>query len=284
MPRYILEITKKYQKNPVHIRISHKELTVPGIEQFYIEAREPARLDVLSRVIDNGSINLSLAFCNTKRKAAELADSLKTRGYLAEALHGDLRQSDRDHVMARFRNGEIEILVATDVAARGIDVENIDAVFNYDMPNDDEYYVHRIGRTGRAGRAGLAYTFVSGREIYKIRELEKFTRSAIRRISPPSELDIEEGRMSVLIRKVEDTLNEGKYARFSSTVEKALDQINERNEEAADYTTLDIAAALFKMLSAQSAKPRAAVMQSKAPAIAIKRNERSFRKAPWVNK
>ncbi|MDF2524866.1 MAG: helicase, superfamily [Clostridiales bacterium] len=148
MPKEIMDLTNKYQKKPIHIKAAHKQLTVPSIEQYYLEVSESSKLEVLSRLIDANSIHLALVFCNTKKRVDELTASLQSRGYSSEALHGDMRQDQRDKVMARFRKGHIDILIATDVAARGIDVDNIEAVFNYDIPNDEEYYVHRIGRTG----------------------------------------------------------------------------------------------------------------------------------------
>jgi ATP-dependent RNA helicase DeaD len=251
MSKSILEITKKYQKDPEHIKIDHKELTVPSIEQYYIEVREPFRMDVLSSVIDGNNFNLSLVFCNTKKRVDELVAGLKTRGYTAEALHGDMRQNERDAVMAKFRNGEINILVATDVAARGLDVDNIEAVINYDIPSDEEYYVHRIGRTGRAGKAGKAYTFISGREIYKIKDIQRFTKAVIKQVEPPTLFDIEESRLGVLLKKVAATVNEGKYDKYAPYIEQIVDEINKRNSDAPDLTTLDIAAAMLKLLSKQ---------------------------------
>lgn len=251
MSKSILEITKKYQKDPEHIKIHHKELTVAGVEQYCIEVREPFRMDVLSRVIDGNNYNLSLVFCNTKKRVDELVFGLKSRGYAVEALHGDMRQSERDAVMGKFRNGEINILVATDVAARGIDVENIEAVINYDIPNDEEYYVHRIGRTGRAGKTGKAYTFISGREFYKIKDIQRFTKAPIKQIEPPTIFDIEESRMGALLKKVADSVNEGKYAKYTPYVEQLMEEINAVNSEQPDLTTLDIASVLLKMLSKQ---------------------------------
>lgn len=263
MSKSIMEITKKYQKDPVHIKILHKELTVTNTEQYYIEVREPFRLDVLSRVIDGNGYTLSLVFCNTKKRVDEITLNLQTRGYAVEALHGDMRQNERDAVMSKFRSGEMDILVATDVAARGIDVENIDAVFNYDLPNDEEYYVHRIGRTGRAGKAGKAYTFISGRELYKLKDIQRFTKAPIKLIEPPTIFDIEEGRVSKLLKTVSDAVREGKYAQYGTYVEQIVEDINSTNgEDEEDITTLDIAAALLKMLSKQNA-PRRTLTEKK---------------------
>ena len=173
MPKGILDLTKKFQKDPEHIKVVRKELTVPNIKQYYIETKSANKLEVLCRLVDVYDPKLSVVFCNTKRGADELVSDLQARGYFADALHGDLKQTQRDIVMDKFRNGTIDILVATDVAARGIDVDDVEAVFNYDLPQDEEYYVHRIGRTGRAGRTGISFTFVFGKEMRKMKDIER---------------------------------------------------------------------------------------------------------------
>ncbi|MDO8685472.1 MAG: DEAD/DEAH box helicase [Clostridiales bacterium] len=278
MSREILELTKKYQKDPIHIKTVHKELTVPSTEQYYLEVRESSKIEVLSRLIDANNIKLSLVFCNTKMKVDELAVSLQSRGFGAEALHGDMKQSERDRVMTKFRNGLLDILIATDVAARGIDVNDVEAVFNYDVPNDEEYYVHRIGRTGRIGKAGKAYTFVVGRQIYELKDIQRYTKSAIKLIKPPTITDVEENRMSALTGKISDAVRQGGFSNYTAYIEKIIDEINamtnsrsiadevdsddltspvpsnETGEtaETGFVTSLDIAAALMKMLAVQS--------------------------------
>ena len=154
MPKPIMDITRKYQHDAVTIKVVKKELTVPNIEQYYYDVKRKDKTEVLTRLLDYYDPKLSLVFCNTKRMVDELAQELSSRGYFAEGLHGDMKQVQRDRVMKNFRGGKTDILIATDVAARGIDVDDVEAVFNYDIPQDDEYYVHRIGRTGRA------FTFV----------------------------------------------------------------------------------------------------------------------------
>jgi ATP-dependent RNA helicase DeaD len=176
MPAPILEIARTYQKDAEMIRVVKKELTVPKIEQYYYDVTPRNKEEVLSRLLDMYNPKLSLVFCNTKKQVDELTAALQGRGYFAEGLHGDLKQQQRDRVMHSFRNGRTEILVATDVAARGIDVDDVEAVFNFDVPQDDEYYVHRIGRTGRAGRDGRAFTLVVGREIYKLKDIMRYCR------------------------------------------------------------------------------------------------------------
>jgi ATP-dependent RNA helicase DeaD len=222
-------------------------LTVSNIEQFYLEVREATKLDILTRLIDANSIKLSLVFCNTKRRVDELTSHLQSRGYMAEALHGDMRQAQRDKVMAKFRKGVIDILIATDVAARGIDVDDIEAVFNYDLPNDEEYYVHRIGRTGRAGRTGKAFTFISGREIYKLRDIQRYTKSRILPQKPPSLVDVEDNKINNILDNLKNTLTQGHISKYVSAIENFLEDTDLKNDQEDDITTLDIAAALLKM-------------------------------------
>ena len=187
MPPAILEITGQYQKeDAVHVRVAAKELTVPQIKQYYFAVKNVYKEEVTCRLIDVYGLSRSIIFCNTKRMVDELADSLKKRGYQAEGLHGDLTQKQRDFVMGRFKSGNLQVLIATDVAARGIDVDDVEAVFNYDIPQDIEYYVHRIGRTGRAGREGVSFTFAYGRDMYRLREIEKVCKTRMTELRIPS--------------------------------------------------------------------------------------------------
>jgi len=245
MPKAILDMTKKYQTKPQMIKLAHKEMTVPKVEQYYYEVKSQAKPEVLSRLIDLNDLKLSLVFCNTKRRVDELVDNLKSRGYLADGLHGDMQQRQRDHVMSKFRRKEIEILVATDVAARGIDVGDIEAVFNYDIPPDDEYYVHRIGRTARAGKAGCAISFVTGREIYRIRQIQQFTKSKIIAQKVPSVSDIEEIKIDLVLEKVKGIIDAGHLGEYSNLVEKLIRE---------DYTSLEVAAALLMMVMGERNK------------------------------
>ena len=174
MPKAIMDIAKKFQKDAEVVKVVRKELTVENIDQYYYEVRPKNKNEVLCRLIDIYNPRLSVVFCNTKKKVDELISELKGRGYFADGIHGDMKQTQRDRVMSDFREGKTEILIATDVAARGIDVSNVDVVFNYDLPQDEEYYVHRIGRTGRAGKEGLAFSFISGKEVYKLKDIEHY--------------------------------------------------------------------------------------------------------------
>ena len=244
MPKPILEIANRFQHDPQFVKITRRELTVPSIDQKYIEVRERDKLEVLCRLLDMNSPELSIVFCNTKRTVDELVNRLSTRGYLVEALHGDMKQVQRDRAMSLFRNGNIDVLIATDVAARGIDVDDVDVVFNYDVPQDVEYYVHRIGRTGRAGRTGKSITFVAPREIYKLRDIQKYTKIRIEKTPIPTLNDVDEMRMQIFINKVCNVISEGDLDKYLPMIEKIL----ETNEDAdTEITTLEVAAALLKM-------------------------------------
>ena len=246
MPKGILELTKKYQKNPEHIKVVRKELTVPNIKQYYIETRSANKLEVLSRLIDVYNPKLSVVFTNTKKGADELVSDLQARGYFADALHGDLKQTQRDIVMDKFRQGTIDILVATDVAARGIDVDDVDMVFNYDLPQDEEYYVHRIGRTGRAGREGVSFSFVYGKEMRKMRDIERYTKCKLVKHSIPTIADVEEKKVAAFFKQVKDTVNESNLAKQINWVEALC--------EEQELSTLEVAAALVKLAMGEELK------------------------------
>lgn len=238
MSREILRLTKIYQDEPEFLKVVPRELTVPEIQQIYFEVKDKMKLDLLSRLLDIHNPNLSLVFCNTKRRVDRLVSHLQVRGYLADGLHGDLTQKQRDRVMNKFRKGTIDVLVATDVAARGIDVEDIEIVFNYDVPNDDEYYVHRIGRTGRAGKKGKAFTFVSGKEIYQLRDIQRYTKTKIEQQEIPSLHRVQEIKTDQFIKKVKNVINTEDLEKQISIVERLIEE---------DYTSLEMAAALLKM-------------------------------------
>jgi ATP-dependent RNA helicase DeaD len=240
MPGPILDIARTYQNNAEMIRVVKKELTVPKIEQYYYEVNQKNKEDVLSRLLDMYNPKLSLVFCNTKKQVDELTAALQGRGYFAEGLHGDLKQQQRDRVMNSFRNGRTEILVATDVAARGIDVDDVEAVFNYDVPQDDEYYVHRIGRTGRAGREGRAFTLVVGKEAFKLRDIMRYCKTKIKAQPIPSINDVTAVKAEKILDKLHTIIE-------NDDLSKMVDLIEERvNEE--EYTSLELAAAFLKMI------------------------------------
>ena len=239
MSREIMGITKRYQKEPVLVKIVREELTVPSIKQYYYEVPQGRKVDVLERLLDVYNPKRSIIFCNTKRQVDELTNAMNIRGYLSEGLHGDMKQQQRTKVMDAFKAGKTDILIATDVAARGIDVDDIEAVFNYDIPQDLEYYVHRIGRTGRAGRDGRAFTFVSGRrQIYELREIEKFTKTKIKLKAIPSNREAMETRMNKFIVQIKEVLEKGHLEEANKVIDRLLEE---------DFTTLEIACALVKM-------------------------------------
>ena len=239
MPQAIADIAKKFQKDPVTVRVIKKELTVPKVTLYYYEVKPKNKVEVMCRLLDMYSPKLSIIFCNTKRQVDELVQALQGRGYFAEGLHGDLKQVQRDRVMESFRNGRTDILIATDVAARGIDVGNVEAVFNYDIPQDDEYYVHRIGRTGRAGREGKAFSLVVGKEVYKLRDIQRYCKTKIIPQAIPSLNDITEIKADKILDQVQDILNDADLTKIVNIIEKKLME--------DDYTSLDLAAALLKM-------------------------------------
>ncbi len=237
MPDEIVNFAKRYQKNPKIIKIAHKELTVPKVEQYYVEVKEPIKTEILSRLIDIYNPRLSIVFCNTKKKVDELTIELQGRGYFVDGLHGDLKQPQRDKVMNKFRNGNIDILVATDVAARGIDIDDVDMVFNYDIPQDEEYYVHRIGRTARAGREGVAYSLVAGRDIKRIKDIQRYTKTKIIRKDLPTLKDMEEKHTDMLFRSIKDEIDKNELDKYEEMIRDIIDE---------DYTSFKIAAVLLK--------------------------------------
>ena len=239
MPQPIMDLAETYQKNAELVRVVKKELTVPKIEQFYYEVRQKNKPEVLSRLLDMYDPKRALVFCNTKKLVDEVVAELQLRGYFADGLHGDLKQQQRDRVMDAFRSGKIDILVATDVAARGIDVDDVEAVFNYDVPQDDEYYVHRIGRTGRAGRVGTSHTLVVGREIYKLKDIMRYCKTKIHMRPIPSANDINAIRGEKLMTRVDELMAGGELRSMTELIEKHM--------EEADCTALEMAAALLKI-------------------------------------
>jgi ATP-dependent RNA helicase DeaD len=247
MAKPIMDLTRKYQTNPEIIKVAKKELTVDSVSQVYYEVKNNLKMDLMARLMTVNNYALSVVFCNTKRMTDEVTETLSAKGILAEALHGDLSQAQRDKVMGKFRKGLCTVLVATDVAARGIDVDNVEAVFNYDLPLDEEYYVHRIGRTGRAGKSGTAINFVSGRrDAMKVKDLERFTKATINKMSPPSVADLTELKKAQLVKDVAaQVAKSGDNQIFEATIGQML----------ADGMTLDqISIGLIKMVMGDTVK------------------------------
>src|SRR5271170_2420301 len=248
MPRPIRDLIEKFSKEPATVKIEQKAMTVPTVEQCYYEVDRRYKVELLTRLIDIYDLKLGIIFCNTKRMVDDLVDHLEAQGYMADRLHGDMTQAQRDRVMNKFRKSGLEFLVATDIAARGIDVDDIQVVFNYDLPYDGEDYVHRIGRTGRKGRSGKAISFASGREVFQIRNIERYTNMRIQRGQPPTANEVEEARTMVFLEKLRATLKGGDYKRHDSLIERLLEE---------GFNSTDIASALIHHLQgdAANAKP-----------------------------
>lgn len=243
MPPEIKKLTHRYMQNPKIISINRSEVTAPLIDQAYYKVLEKNKLESLCRILDSQEIELGIIFCRTKRGVDELSEALQTRGYLTDALHGDLSQIQRDKVMKSFRDSSIEFLIATDVAARGIDVENVSHVINYDIPQDPESYVHRIGRTGRAGRKGLAITLVTPREMKHLRSIELEIKQPI----PAKDLPTLE---EITVRQKENWKNQ-----IAEVIERGEDQslFYEVVESLTDqYELKDIASALLRIAYSDS--------------------------------
>jgi ATP-dependent RNA helicase DeaD len=246
MPKPILELTKKFLHEPAHVKIERATLTASSIAQYYFTVKNNQKVELMARLLEKHDIKLAIAFCNTKRMVDELVAELHVKGVQAEGLHGDMSQSQRTSVMSRFRNSITHILVATDVAARGIDVSDVDAVFNYDIPNDIEQYVHRIGRTGRAGKTGISFSFITSRELGKLREIERFTKSRIQKGEIPTPQELLQLRQERFASKVKTTVAEGKLEGFATLISQLISE---------GYSAEKLAAALAKMAAGEINRP-----------------------------
>ena len=263
IPRAIQDLIGRYSKNPEWIRIESVAQNAPQVEQVYFEVDRRSKIEALTRLIDVHDFRYGIIFCSTKIMVDELDEHLHARGYMTDRLHGDISQAQRDRVMDKFRRRGFEFLVATDVAARGLDVDDLEVVFNFDLPNDAEDYTHRIGRTGRAGRKGRAFTFVSGQEIYKLQSMMRWARLDIRRERVPSLDEVEEARANVFFEKIRATLEAKQFTPHDRMIDRLLDQ---------GYASTDICSALIHLLqgaagsAAGAAKPKSA-MKPASPAF-----------------
>jgi ATP-dependent RNA helicase DeaD len=224
MPKPIQNLAERFMNDPQLVKMKAKEVTSPTVKQIYYEVNERDKFEVLCRLLDVDNPELAVIFGRTKRRVDELSDALNKRGYLADGLHGDLNQRQRDVVMNKFREGNIDILVATDVAARGIDVSGVTHVYNFDIPQDPESYVHRIGRTGRAGKTGLAITFATPREVGQIHSIEKASKGHIQRKSIPTVAEARESIQRVAVEKMIQMVEEEQYTHFKYAAGELLDQ------------------------------------------------------------
>ncbi len=249
MPRVIQDLIGRACKNPEWVTIQAHAQNAPQVDQVYFEVDRRSKLEALTRVIDLNDFRYGIIFCSTKLMVDDLDEHLHGRGYAVDRLHGDISQAQRERVMEKFRRRGFEFLVATDVAARGLDVDDLEVVFNFDLPNDSDDYTHRIGRTGRAGRSGKAFTFVSGREIYKLQSMVRFARLKISRGTIPSIDQIEEAKENQFFEKLRTTLDAGLYRKQDRMIDRLLE---------LGYASTDIAAALIHLLQGPTEAPPAA--------------------------
>ncbi len=257
MPRVIQDLIGRYTRDPAWIRIESHAQNAPQVDQVYYEVDRRSKLEVLTRLIDINDFRYGLIFCSTKIMVDELDELLHARGYATDRLHGDLSQMQRNRVMEKFRKRSFEFLVATDVAARGLDVDDLEVVFNFDLPNDAEDYTHRIGRTARAGKSGRAITFVSGREIYKLQSMVRYANLRIRRESVPSLDQVDEARANVFLDRLKGVLDSGQFEKHDRMIDRLLDQ---------GYASTDICSALIQLLKGGSAPKAGSAVQTPPPA------------------
>ena len=230
MPNDIKKIGVKFMKNPEHIKIAAKEMTADRIDQYFVKTKEFEKFDVLTRLLDVERPELAIVFGRTKRRVDELIRGLKLRGYRAEGMHGDLDQNKRLAVLRDFKAGHIDVLVATDVAARGLDVSGVTHVYNYDITQDQESYVHRIGRTGRAGKSGRSVTLVSYNEMGYLRAIENMTKKPMKGLKPPTKEEAYQASLSVamddVLRDLSDDSAKAKLAKFDKQAASLLEKFD----------------------------------------------------------
>ena len=243
MPPAILKVGKRFMNHPEIVKIKNQQLTADLVDQFFVKVRENEKFDVMTGILDVQTPELTIVFGRTKRRVDELSRGLVARGYNAAGIHGDLSQQQRSAVLKKFRDGDLDILVATDVAARGLDISGVSHVYNYDIPQDPESYVHRIGRTGRAGHQGISVTFVTPNEMDYLRVIEKLTRKRMIPMRPPTAKEAFNGQMESAIREIDNLISR-------TDTDKYSDQANELLNE---YSALDLAAALLNTVSREDA-------------------------------
>lgn len=233
MPDPIRRIAEKFMVNPELVKVKAKEMTVPNITQYYLDVHEKKKFDVLTRLLDIQSPELAIVFGRTKRRVDELSEALTLRGYTAEGIHGDLTQAKRMSTLRKFKEGAIEVLVATDVAARGLDISGVTHVYNFDVPQDPESYVHRIGRTGRAGKTGMAMTFVTPREMDIVKNIERTTKKKMDRMKPPTLDEAIESQQQLASEKLRSTIENENLEFYKRTAENLLEEFDAQTVLAA---------------------------------------------------
>lgn len=239
MPERIRRIAENFMVDPQTVRIKAKEMTVPLIEQYYVRVDEKDKFEALTRLLDSHSPELAIVFGRTKRRVDELAQALSIRGYTAEGIHGDLSQAKRMSVLRKFKSGLIDVLVATDVAARGLDISGVTHVYNFDIPQDPESYVHRVGRTGRAGKQGMAVTFVTPREMGYLRTVEATTKKRMKRMQVPTLAEALEGQQRVIVDKLQEVIEQNDLSLYRKAAEELL----------YEQDSITVVAAALKMLT-----------------------------------
>ncbi|SIT89572.1 DEAD/DEAH box helicase [Edaphobacillus lindanitolerans] len=239
MPGPIRRIADNYMKDPAEVRIKAKEMTVENIDQYFVKSQEREKFDILTRLLNVQRPELAIIFGRTKRRVDEVAQALNLRGYLAEGIHGDLTQAKRLSVLRQFKENKIDVLVATDVAARGLDISGVTHVYNFDIPQDPESYVHRIGRTGRAGKSGVAVTFVTPREMSYLRIVEETTKKKMTPLRPPSEDEALAGQQKLAVAQLKELVEKNELNDYRVLAEDML-QSNE---------AVDLVAAAIKSLT-----------------------------------
>ncbi|MGP4107491.1 DEAD/DEAH box helicase [Virgibacillus sp. L01] len=262
MPKEIRDIATNLMNSPKEVKVKSKEMTVTNIEQFFIEVPEKYKFDTLTNHLDINAPALAIVFSRTKKRVDEIAEGLQARGFRAEGIHGDLTQGKRTSVLNKFKNSRVEVLVATDVAARGLDISGVTHVYNFDIPQDPESYVHRIGRTGRAGRTGEAISFITPREIAHLQSIEKMTNSKMKRIMPPTNQEAQRGQQQVTVDKLLQTIEQKELKSYHETA----------NELLQNHDSITVIAAALKMLTKE--RRDTPVRISSAQPISVKKAPR----------
>ncbi|MCF3944640.1 DEAD/DEAH box helicase [Oceanobacillus alkalisoli] len=239
MPKEIRNIATTLMKNPKEVKIKAKEMTVENIDQYFIEIPEKFKFDTLNNHVDIHSPELAIVFARTKKRVDEITEGLQARGYRAEGIHGDLTQGKRMSVLNKFKNGRVDVLVATDVAARGLDISGVTHVYNFDIPQDPESYVHRIGRTGRAGKTGEAISFVTPREMAHLHLIEKTTKSKMKRLAPPTIQDARRGQQQLTIERIQKTIDKKDLTTYQDAAKDLLE----------DHDSVTVIAAAISLLT-----------------------------------
>ena len=243
MPKEILKIGEKFMVNPQIVKIKAKELTTDLVDQYFVKTKEFEKFDIMTRLIDVQAPELTIVFGRTKRRVDELSRGLEARGYNAAGIHGDLTQQRRMNVLRKFKNGDLDILVATDVAARGLDISGVTHVYNYDIPQDPESYVHRIGRTGRAGHHGTSVTFVTPNEMDYLRVIEKLTKKRMDPLKPPTQDEAFIGQVSSALDNIKDLIADTDTERYKAQAQALLEQ----------YDAVEVVAAFLNNMTKKDA-------------------------------